>query len=191
MSFSLVAPLNSLPLVTICLVLGRLNWTPRHGLTNAEEREEILSTCTWDWDAAIFYHNRGTHHQSIPQDSSAPTETALSRMWLPALLALLTCPELVVGAALQHLATVMGTAGETLLSPPAWDKAPGSGHHLLWFLSQLPGALDTFLLLCQVRNCPGIWDLLRSLLRRDSRAWLMSKHPLFMCATVFRRQLCD
>ena len=98
----------------------------------------------------------GTHHQPIHQDPGAPTETALSRMRLPALLALLTCPELVVGAALQHRATVMGTAGETLLSPPAWGKGPGSGHRLLWFPSQLPGALDTFFLLCQGRNCPGI-----------------------------------
>lgn len=77
-------------------------------------------------------------------------------MWLPALLALLTCPELVVGAALQHRATVRGTAGKTPLSPPTRGKAPGSGHRSLSFPSQLPGAPDTFFLLCQGRNCPGI-----------------------------------
>lgn len=78
-------------------------------------------------------------------------------MWLLALLALLTCPQPVVGAALQHRATIMGTAGETPLSPPARGKAPGSGHRLLCFPSQLPAALDTFFLFFRGRVSPGIW----------------------------------
>lgn len=60
-----------------------------------------------------------------------------------ALLALLTCLEFVVGAILYHCVTVLGTAGEILLSPPAWGKASGSGHCLLWFSSQPPAAWDT------------------------------------------------
>lgn len=32
------------------------------------------------------------------------------------------CPELVVGAALQHRATIVGTAGETPLSPPVQSE---------------------------------------------------------------------
>lgn len=158
-SASVVAPLSLLPLVTIYLVLGSLNWTQcldmASPVLNRGEKSLPAETETTQ-DEAILDQSMGTHHQPIHQDPSAPKEMALSRMRLPALLALLTCPELVVGAALQHRATVMGTAGETPLSPPAWGKAPGSGHCLLLFPSQLPGAPDTFFLLCHGRNCPSI-----------------------------------
>lgn len=124
----------------------------------------------------------GTRHQPTRQAPGAPTEVTPSRIHLLPLLAPLTCPELVVGAALQHRATIVGTAGETPLSPPARGKVLGSGHCLLQFPPQLPGALITLFLLCQA------WYLGFAQLFSEKGSWctaVMSKCPRFMCKTAF------
>lgn len=74
----------------------------------------------------------------------------------------LTCPELVVGATLQHWVTFVGTAGEAPLSPPARGKVPGSA-------PCSPGHLISFV---RAGTAQVLGDLLRSLVRREPGACL-------------------
>lgn len=120
-----------------------------------------------------------THHQPIHQDLGTPTETPPEQD-AAALLALLTCLEFVVGAILYHRVTVLGTAGEILLSPPAWSKAPGLGHACCGVSHSplLPWTAFSYF----VRA--GILGFSQVLTNKVLKC-MADVHPHFMCATAF------